>query len=170
MSHRLGLRTKKLLVAIHLLSVMAWFGGTISLLMLMLNLDDAGNKEQLVYTLANMHIIDETLIRFPALAVLISGLVLSVWTQWGLVRYYWIVTKLVLTIIVILIGILFINDWFSLLVDTVDQYGLASLQRQDFQIAGSSLFLAAVFNNGALAVMGFITSFKPFGRIRKSKT
>jgi uncharacterized membrane protein len=168
MAYRLNIRKKNLLVALHVLSVVAWFGGTICLLLLGLYLKNAENGDQLYYTLSSMHVIDETLIKYPALATLISGILLSVWTQWGLVKYYWIVIKFILTIVIILMGILFINDWFSFLVKTAEHYGFASLQKQDFQTTWLSLILAASFNIMAMAIMTFLTYFKPFGKIKKT--
>lgn len=115
-----------------------------------------------------MHVIDDALIKYPGLAVLISGVIVSVWTPWGLVKYYWVVMKLVLTVALILIGILFVGDWFSFVVRTVDHYGAASLlQNQDFQAMRLSLILIAVLSITAMALMTFITHYKPFGKIKR---
>lgn len=169
MAYKLNLRKKNFLKTIHVLSAMAWFGGTLSLLLLRSHIGDAQNGDQLLYTLSNMHVIDETMIKYPALTTLISGILLSVWTPWGLTRYYWTVMKLVLTVVVILTGIVFVNRWFSYLVITVNQFGLASMQIQDFKTTSSFLLLAAIFNNLVLASMTFITAFKPFGKIVKTQ-
>jgi hypothetical protein len=45
-----------------------------------------------------MGIFSDTLIIPINLAVLITGLVLSLGTQWGLLRYYWVLTKFLLTL------------------------------------------------------------------------
>ncbi len=167
MAYRLRSRERNLLVSIHVLSVVALFGGAMSLLLLSFLLDSAQNGEQLSYALSSIRVIDFTLIRFPALAALVSGIMLAVWTPWGLVKYYWVVIKLVLTIAVVLLGILFINGWFSSLVTTAGQFESAALQRHDFQTTTTSLIVGAIFNNVAMALMIFITYFKPFGKMHK---
>ncbi|UUZ81917.1 hypothetical protein LJK88_46560 [Paenibacillus sp. P26] len=137
------------------------------MLLLLIFVKKAENAEQLYYSLQSIHILDENLVKFPALATLFTGILLSVWTQWGLVKYYWVVIKLVLTILSILLGIFFINDWFAYLLSTAKEHGFAALQGSDFQTKWLATVLAAIFNNAAYALMVFITYFKPFGKIRK---
>lgn len=98
MAYRLSVRKKQMLVAIHVLSVMAWFGGTCCMLLLGWSMRSAENGPQLLYTLSSMHIVDEALLKYPALVALISGVLLSVWTNWGLTKYYWVLIKLILTV------------------------------------------------------------------------
>ncbi|TDF93741.1 hypothetical protein [Paenibacillus piri] len=52
-----------------------------------------------------MEVIDENPLKFPALLSLLTGILLSLWTQWGLVKHYWVLIKLVLTIMTIMMGI-----------------------------------------------------------------
>src|SRR5690606_24640634 len=73
MAYRLSVRKKQMLVAIHVLSVMAWFGGTCCMLLLGWSMRSAENGPQLLYTLSSMHIVDEALLKYPALVALISG-------------------------------------------------------------------------------------------------
>ncbi|BCU81921.1 hypothetical protein JIR001_17040 [Polycladomyces abyssicola] len=87
MAYRLSLRKKQLLVSIHVFSVVAWFGGAMCMLLLGLYMKHADNGEQLYYTLTNMHLIDITLIRYPAIMVFVTGIMLSIWTQWGLIKH-----------------------------------------------------------------------------------
>ncbi|PGL71154.1 hypothetical protein [Bacillus sp. AFS055030] len=166
---KINLTKKNILVSVHVLAICAWFGGTLSLLLLGFYLKNAQNSEQLIYTLSSMHIIDENLLKYPALATLFTGILLSVWTQWGLVKYYWVVIKLVLTVLVILIGIFFINDWFSFLVKTAEGLGASALNENKFESTWISIIISGIFNLSCLVFMTFITYFKPFGKIKKNK-
>lgn len=167
MAYRLNLRKKNLLVTIHVLSVIAWFGGAICMLLLGLYMQKAEDGEQLYYTLANMHLIDATLIRYPALVAFISGILLSVWTQWGLFKHYWVVIKFALTLFIILIGIFFLNNWLSFLLEHAPLFGLGSFHHHQFQTTSLSLINVSLFNILAMALMTLITYFKPLGKIRK---
>ena len=169
MAYRLSLRKKQLLVAIHVLSVMAWFGGTCCMLLLGWYMKSAENGEQLFYTLSSMHIVDEVLLKYPALAALISGILLSVWTNWGLTKYYWVLIKLILTVGIILFAIFFVSRWFSFLLDAAEQWGYASFQQDAFQSAWMKNLLGGTVNLAALLFMTLITYFKPFGKIKGSK-
>jgi hypothetical protein len=108
-------------------------------------------------------------LNYPALLSLITGIMLSVWTQWGLFKHYWVAVKLVLTIVTIMIGILFLDQWTAVLVDLVNDMGFSSLQNQEFQTTWFSIMLTAFFNLLCLVFMVFITYYKPFGKISKKK-
>lgn len=167
MAKNISIKKKHLLVSIHVIAFVSWFGATLCLLLLGFYLKNAENSAQLVYTLKSMQIIDENLLKYPALATLISGILLSIWTQWGLVKYYWVVIKLVLTIVIILLGIFFINDWFSLLVKTAQEFGNNALKNDEFQSTWFSIIVTAIFNIISMTFMTLITYYKPFGKIKK---
>ncbi|CAG7657543.1 hypothetical protein ACFQI7_35100 [Paenibacillus allorhizosphaerae] len=168
MAYKLSMKQKNILVVLHVISVAAWFGATLCMLLLLLYVKKAENGEQLYYILESMHILDDNLIKYPALLTLFTGVLLSLWTHWGIAKYYWVVVKLILTIVTILLGIFFINDWFAYLLSAAKKYGFAAVQRQDFQSIWLANVLAAIFNNAAYGFMMFITYFKPFGKIRKT--
>lgn len=170
MAYRLNQRKKSLLVAIHVIAVASWIGGTMGMLLLGLYLQSAENGEQLAYTLASMEIIDENLLKYPALLTLLTGVLLSVWTQWGLTKHYWIVIKLVLTIVTILLGILFLNDWTASLAHFIEDSGLAALQNERFRSTWLSIIMMGSFNLLSLLLMVFVTYFKPFGKIKKNRS
>lgn len=166
---KINLTKKNILVSIHVIAFCTWFGATLSLILLGFYLKNAENGNHLIYTLSSMHIIDETLLKFPALATLITGILLSLWTQWGLVKYYWVVIKLILTILIILLGIFFINDWFALLINAADQLGIEALKTHSFQSTWLSIIITGIFNLFCMTLMTFITYFKPFGKIKKKR-
>ncbi|CAH1201890.1 hypothetical protein [Paenibacillus sp. JJ-223] len=169
MAYRLSHKKKCIFVAIHVISASSWIGGTLGMLLLGLYLYSAANGEQLAYTLASMEIIDENLLKYPALMTLLTGILLSIWTQWGLVKHYWIVIKLILTLTTILIGIFFLNHWTASLVDMVSETGFATLQDHNFRSKWLAILLTASFNLLCLFIMVFITYFKPFGKIKKRR-
>ncbi|MFK7693074.1 hypothetical protein [Paenibacillus sp. HJGM_3] len=168
MAYRLTQKKKHLLVAIHVISVASWIGGTLGMLVLGLYLQLGENGEQLHYTLASMEVIDENLLKYPALMTLFTGILLSIWTQWGLVKHYWVTIKLVVTILTIMIGILFLNKWTAHLGELVKDMGFVSLENNDFNSTWLSMILTSSFNLLCLFAMVFITYYKPFGKIRKT--
>lgn len=169
MAYRLSQKKKSILVAIHVLSVAAWIGGTLGMLSLAIYLISGGNSEQLLYTMASMEVIDENLLKYPALLSLITGLLLSLWTQWGVVKHYWVFLKLVLTILTILIGIFFLNRWTAGLGEIIENMGFAALQDEQFRSTWISIVVTSSFNLLCLAFMTFITYLKPFGKMKNRK-
>lgn len=169
MMYRLNQTKKRLLVAIHVISVASWLGGTLGMLVLGISLQYTANGEQLYYTLLSMEVIDENLLKYPALLALTTGILLSIWTHWGLSKHYWVLIKLVLTITIILIGILFLNRWTASLVEMAKNTEIFALQQHDFQTTWLSIIFTASFNLLCLLFMTFLTYYKPFGKIRRKK-
>lgn len=169
MAFRLNQKTKNGLVAIHVISVASWIGGTLGMILLGIYLRSAASAEQLAYILGSMEVIDENLLKYPALLTLLTGVLLSIWTQWGLVKHYWVAIKLVLTVITIMLGILFLDDWTASLAVLIDDLGFATLQNQTFQTTWLSIIMMACFNLLCLLLMVFITYYKPFGKSKKRR-
>ncbi|GIO16580.1 hypothetical protein J19TS2_61350 [Cohnella xylanilytica] len=169
MAYRLSQKSKQLLVAIHVIAVASWTGGTFGMLLLGIYLGSAANGDQLTYTLASMEVIDENLLKYPALLTLLTGILLSIWTQWGLVKHYWVAIKLTLTVATILIGIFFLNDWTESLGDLVRESGFAAMRDPAYRSTRTSMLVTAGFNLVCLLLMVIITYFKPFGKIKKRR-
>ncbi|MFD0590951.1 hypothetical protein ACFQZE_23430 [Paenibacillus sp. GCM10027627] len=170
MAYRLSQKKKSLLVAIHVIAASAWIGGTLGMLILALHLQFGTHNEQLTYTIFSMEIIDESLLKYPALVTLLTGVLLSVWTQWGLFKHYWVAIKLVLTVATILIGIFFLNKWTASLADFIHHAGYFALENESFQQKWLSIVVTSSFNVFCLFFMVFITYLKPFGKIVKKRT
>lgn len=169
MAYRLNQKKKSILVAVHVLSVASWIGGTLAMLLLAVYLQKGANGEQLLYTMTSMEVIDENLLKYPALLTLITGIMLSVWTQWGLVKHYWVIIKLVLTILTIMIGIFFLNRWTANLGILIEDLGFIALKNEQFQTTWISVVTTSSFNILCLAFLTFITYLKPFGKVKKKR-
>jgi hypothetical protein len=96
-----GLR--KVVLIAHVTSSIGWFGAVAGFLALAL----AGLFSQDAMTVRATYLAMELTTRFVivpfAFASLLSGVVSSLFTKWGLFRYYWVLVKLVITILATLI-------------------------------------------------------------------
>jgi len=167
MSYKLSIKKKQLIIVIHVLSVVCWLGGAMVMLLLGTYMLKAENGEQLYYTLDHMHLIDVVLIRYTALVALLTGILLSVWTNWGLFKHYWILIKLILTVALISFGIEYMGDWLSQIVRIGKQERFLALSDAAFLNASYSLIGGAIANIVSLIFMTAISYFKPFGKVSK---
>jgi hypothetical protein len=99
----------------------------------------------------------------------LTGILLSVWTQWGLVKHYWVLLKFVLTLLTIMIGILFLSKWTAGLGELIEDIGFLSLQNEEFNSTWLSIVITSIFNLLCLCFMTFITYLKPFGKVKKNR-
>lgn len=167
MAFRFTIRQKQGLIILHVLAMVSWLGGAMSMLLLGSYMMFAENGEQLYYTVGNMELIDHYFIRYSALVALLTGIALSVWTPWGLFKYYWIVIKLVLTLGLIVFGIAYMGDWLYQVVQGASKLRGQALNDEGFIDAAHALTSGAIANISALVFMAAISYLKPFGKIKR---
>jgi hypothetical protein len=90
-------RARKLVLLLHVTSSIGWLGAVVSFLALaIIGLDGTeAQKTQAAYLAMNA--IGWSVIVPLALAALMTGIVQSIGTEWGLFRHYWVLLKLVFT-------------------------------------------------------------------------
>lgn len=150
---------RKLVLILHLTSSVGWIGAVVAYLALGVAALTSQDAQTVRAAWIAMELTGQFAIVPLALASLLTGLVMSLGTQWGLFRYYWVVITLVLTIISTVVLVLHIPT-VSALADAAreaDGANLADLSRH-----GGDLFHAG----GGLLVLLVITVlnvYKPRG-------
>src|SRR5713226_2624989 len=96
-----GLR--KFALASHVTSSVGWLGAVAGFLALAVAGLSNQNAETVRAAYIAMHLTTWFVIVPLSLAALLTGLVQSLGTTWGLFRHYWIVTKLLLTVLATII-------------------------------------------------------------------
>jgi hypothetical protein len=116
-----------------------------------------------------MEALDRAVSPPAAIATLITGIVLSVGTAWGLFRHRWIVVKLVLTVGVIITGVAFVGAWTEEAVAIAARPNLDAATAADLGSTSLWLIGAAVAHVLMLGAATVISVFKPWGRIRPER-
>ncbi|MGH8903187.1 MAG: hypothetical protein ACRDYA_16340 [Egibacteraceae bacterium] len=96
-----------------------------------------------------------------AISAFVSGIVLSVGTKWGLFKHYWIVTKLLLNIAVILLG--------ANIVKSLVEQALAATAgaAPELGATGALLVVASSTNLAMLVAATVVSVYKPWGKTRR---
>jgi hypothetical protein len=159
-------KTRKLLVATHVLVSAAALGLYLTLLVLAVAGLRGGERETMLIAYKSMDIFGDWLIIPINLLVLVSGLVLGIGTKWGLVRYYWVATKLLLTLGLATASI------FGLRARIAEAVGAAdTLPTGALSVGGIGIVLV-VLVPVALAIYGTTTVlsvYKPWGMTKRGK-
>jgi hypothetical protein len=92
-----GLR--KFVLIVHLTSSVGWIGAVVAYLALGVSAVTSREAQTVRAAWIAMELIGWFVIVPLALAALLTGLVMSLGTQWGLFRHYWVLMTLVLTIL-----------------------------------------------------------------------
>ena len=152
-----GLR--KFALAAHITSSVGWIGAVVAYLALGVSAVTSPDTQSVRAAWLAMEVIGWFAIVPLALAALLTGIVMSLGTKWGLFQHYWVVITLVLTILATVILLLRMPT-VSLLADmaqTADGAALAGLGG-DFLHPGVGLLV--------LLVITGLNVYKPRGLTR----
>lgn len=97
-----------------------------------------------------------------SLASLLTGIVMSLGTQWGLFRYYWVLVKLLLTVLATIVLLLQMGQ-ISYIAEVAAESTLSSI---DFREARLSLLVHAGGGLLVLLVISALSVYKPRGVTR----
>jgi hypothetical protein len=90
-------RVYKLLLTTHIMTSVGWLGIVLAKLVLALAASTAASPDATDALLVGINSVNAAFAPASSGAI-VSGVLLSLGTRWGLVRYYWVVAKLVLTV------------------------------------------------------------------------
>jgi hypothetical protein len=90
---------RKFTLSVHLAFSVGWIGAVVAYLVLVVAAMTGQDAQTLFVSWIAMELIGWFVIVPLALASLLSGVLISLGTQWGLFRHYWVLFSLVLTIL-----------------------------------------------------------------------
>lgn len=154
-------RLRKFALAAHLTVSVGWIGAVLAYLVLDVAVATSRDVQTLRAAYLAMDLIAWRVIVPLALAALLTGLIMSLGTRWGLFRHYWVVISLLLTVlatVVLLVETQTISQMASVAADP-------TASSEDLRSLGSTL----VHSVGGLLVLLVITVlnvYKPRGMTR----
>jgi hypothetical protein len=100
---RMPASLRKLVLAVHLTVSVGWIGAVAGYLALDVASATSRNTGTLRAAYLGMELISRFVVVPLALASLVTGLIVSLGTKWGLFRHYWVLISLVLTVVATLV-------------------------------------------------------------------
>lgn len=157
---KLTLIPKKWLLSLHIIFSAIWLGITFAFLILSINVLFTDDVQIIKSYYTSLIRLETTAGRVSIIGTVATGIVLSVFTHWGMFKYRWIIVKEVLTIGSMGLGFAFIYFWTSkgsaiLLADGIAP-AFVNIQVQ--------LLAGIVIQILSLSSMFLISVFKPWGK------
>ncbi|NLI46770.1 MAG: hypothetical protein GX414_06650 [Acidobacteria bacterium] len=153
----------KWLKGFHLVAVCCWIGGAVALTLLYF-LKDGITDGGVVYGInQSIHHVDMVVIVIPgAFGCLLTGLVYSLFSNWGVFKHTWLTVKWIVTVVAILFGTFFLGPWETAMMNISGEYGAESLVRPDYLFNQQMNFVFGLVQLAVLIVTLFISIFKPW--------
>jgi hypothetical protein len=156
-------RARQVLIVLHYVTSMGWLG--VGLTQLTLNLVGLSTTEPSlrhdVYVIA--HVLDRWVLTPLALTAATTGILLALRSKWGLLRYWWIVAKLVSTLALLVFLPVWLGGWvLTAIVATAPASPDPAYRIVQGQLLGGS---AGVLTT--LTIIVVVSVVKPWGRVRR---
>lgn len=163
---RLPRRWRKAILVLHIMVGVGWIGVDLALLPLVITGLTTDDGEAAAASYRAIAVLVPWTVPALSLLILTTGIVLGLGTKWGLLRYWWVTTKLVISII--LTALVFVA-----LLPAVSSLEVTSATTGD-QVRAAlddpAMFLFPPVVSGLLLVLATILSVtKPWGQRRKGK-
>ena len=101
----MGPRLRKLVLLMHVVSTVGWIGAVASYLALVVAALTSESTETVRGAFIGMELVYFALVPLAATA-LVTGVVQALGSNWGLLRHYWVVVKLVITVVAMTVMVL----------------------------------------------------------------
>lgn len=161
---KLGLKGKSWVKGFHVFFACAWVGTGISMVLLAIINGHIQNGDELYAVNASIKQLDDYIIIPAAFGSLITGLLLSLYTNWGFFKFNWVIFKWAATIAQILFGSFCLGPWTNGAAFISDlERGLA-LQNSEYL---HDKQMGAIFGGIQvllLIIQVFISVYKPWGK------
>lgn len=161
----LSLTQKKWWLTAHILFSAIWLGVTVTFLILSISVlitNDIGTIK--AYYLSMLRL-EQTAGRVSIIGTVITGFLLSILTKWGLLKFYWIIFKEIITLICMALGFLFIYFWTLKGFNDSDKFLSDAFFVNHYQLM-TGIVLQIIF----LTTLFIISVFKPWGqRMKKNE-
>jgi hypothetical protein len=154
-------RVSKLMLTSHITFSVGWIG-TVAAFLALAIVGFVGNELMIRACYLAMELIARFVILPFCIASLITGIVQALGTPWGLFRHYWVVVKLVLTLISTVLLMLHMQP-ISHVAQVASQMVLEQDELKDLRIQLIADAGAAIF---VLLVITTVSVYKPWGRIQ----
>ncbi|HEX4644802.1 MAG TPA: DUF2269 domain-containing protein [Verrucomicrobiae bacterium] len=148
-------RIQKLALLAHITFSIGWFGAVVPYLALAIAALTSDDEQMIRAACLSMKFIGWLVIVPFSFAALLTGLVQSLGTRWGLFRYWWVVAKLVLTVFAVIVLWQHMRDVSRVsLMTKAGAVSSAELRPELIHSAGGLLVLLVIMT---------LSVFKPWG-------
>jgi len=158
---KLPVHGQKWLKGFHACFACMWVGAAITLTVKQVFIRPESGGE-LYGIMATMDFIDIWIIIPGAMGVLLTGLIYSIWTQYGWFKHKWIIVKWVICLYGVIFGTYPLGPWMSSLAQISKQQGMAALQDATYMHNQKMLLIFGTFQAATLVFAVFVTTLKPW--------
>jgi uncharacterized membrane protein len=162
---RLGAGSRRAVLIVHIVSAGSWFGIDVVMAVVIATAFTTDDPLTMASSLRMLEIITVWPLLVAGLVCLLSGIVLGLGSRWGVIRYWWVATKLVLNLVLTALVLLALRPEVTHLAGQARR----SLTGEPVSFDLSNLPYPPTVSPTLLLVAFTLSVVKPWGRIRRAR-
>jgi hypothetical protein len=147
-------------IVLHAVSGIGWMGVDIALFLLLLDARTTSNALDAISGYKAVSLIVPTAVPPLCIGILVTGLLLGWGTPWGLLRYWWVFIKLLLSLLMTVLVFVLLLPGIHALPNVTDSL-TADAVRERLGPAGIQLMFPPIVSFAMLAAATVLSIFKP---------
>ncbi len=163
-TRRLSPALRKGLLTAHILTAVSWIGVDIVLLVLALTALTSTDPRTVAASYVAIGAFTVVLLVPAGVLTLATGLLLGAGTRWGIVRYWWLTVKLVITVVLTTLVILLLRPRVAEVASLSEGAGAAGLSRDQLGNLPVDLLFPPIVSIVALIAATVLAVYKPWGK------
>lgn len=161
---RLTGNSKSWLISAHVISGAIWFGTVLSMIVMVIYNLNTTNGDELYAINSVVKLLDDWVVIPTANITLLTGLLICWFTIWGFFKFYWVITKLVMTVTLITVGTYWLGPWVNAVTGISDTERLQALSNPLFMFDTKGIVIGGLIQIFSLIFIFIISFVKPWGR------
>jgi hypothetical protein len=161
----LGRRARKATLVLHIASAGAWFGLDAAMAVLVVTAAVTGSDRTRGVCFQALGLVTVWPMTAAGLTCLVTGVILGLGTRYGLVRYWWVVVKLALNLLLTTLVLVALRPG----IDEVVARGGRLLDGERVATAVGDLAFPPIVSPTLLLVATVLSVYQPWGRIRAAR-
>lgn len=163
-SFKLSLQQKNWILAFHIGFAALWIGTVLSMFLIALRNKDTANADILVALNSAINLLDDFIVIPAAIGSVVTATVLCWQTNYGFFKFYWVITKWILTTGLIIFGTFWLFPWGNAAEEIALAEGLNALKNPIYCFDARGVLIGSLIQVSCLFIIITISTLKPWGR------
>jgi hypothetical protein len=161
---KLSLHQKNWVLAFHIGFAALWTGTVLSMFLIALRNNNTANADILFALNWVINLLDDFIVIPAAIGSVVTATILCWQTNYGFFKFYWVITKWILTTGLILFGTFWLFPWGNTAEVIAQSEGLGAFNNSIYRFDVKGVLIGSAIQVSLLFVIIVISTLKPWGR------
>jgi hypothetical protein len=161
---KLSLKQKSWLISAHIAFAALWTGTVLSMFLLSLRSTASASGDALYALNSAINVLDDYVVIPAAIGSVVTATALCWGTNYGFTKFYWVITKWILTTGLVVFGTFWLFPWSNGAEQIVSVEGLQAMTNPTYSFEAKGVLIGTLVQAICLVIIIGISVLKPWGR------